>query len=351
MYLERVRVVGLGPFDELELDLCERLAEPRPLTVVYGEGATGKTTLLSAIAATRPGHHVVQTSVWRRPNTNPHVVCGWRLASEDPTRPHTLDVSTPGFTARADESDEQLRRRELIHFDKVMGDKGGFAFIGLPGSRRFPRANVVIADPARTLLKPDTRGAPGFQDPNALELTRPIKLILAYAALAGALAGDGKGEAAGDPRLLAVALREALDELLGLVGCTYRGLSPRSFEPRFETPGGEVVPFDGLSAGARQLVCLATLPVHQLWAANAFADPRTCDGVIAVDDVELNLSTTVQAELLTCLRRILPRAQWILATASPTLAHAATLGSTIALRRDADSDRVVAYEGELSLTH
>ncbi len=351
MLLERVRVVGLGPFDELELDLCERPGEPRLMTVVYGEGATGKSTLLSAIAATRPGHHVVQTSVWRRPNTNPHAVCSWRLGSEDPERPHALDVSTPGFSARADEGEEQLRRRELVHFDKLMGEKGGFAFVGLPGGRRFPRANIVIADPARTLLKPDTRGAPGFQDPNALELTRPIKLILGYAALAGALAGDGKGEASGDPRLLAIALREAIDELLGLVGCSYRGLSPRTFEPRFEMPGGEIVPFDGLSAQARQLVCLATIPVHQLWAANEFADPRTCEGVIAVDDAELNMATRVLAELPTSLRRILPRAQWILASASPDLAHAAQLGGTITLRRELDSDRVLAYEGELALTH
>jgi len=48
---------------------------------------------------------------------------------------------------------------------------------------------------------------------------------------------------------------------------------------------------------------------------------------------------------------MLPKAQWILATANPDLAHAATFGSTITLRREPGSDRVMAYEGELSLTH
>lgn len=351
MYLERLRVVGLGPFDELELDLCERPGEPRLLTVVHGDGGTGKSTLLSAIAATRPAHHVVQTSVWRRPGTTPHSVCHWRLGAEDPERPHPLKLSTPGISVEVDEHEEQLRRREIVHFDRVVAEKGGFAFVGLPGTRRFPRANLVIGDPARTVLKVDNRGAPGFQDPNAVELTRAIKLILAYAAIATALAGNSKGESGADPRVLGVVMKEALDEVLALVGFTYRGLSPRTFEPRFESSSGEILPFDALPMQARQLVCFASIPVHQLWAANNYADPRGCEGVIAIDDVELNLSMSVQLELLASLRRVLPRAQWILATSSPVLAHAAPLGSMVTLRRNPESDRVEAYEGELSLTH
>jgi hypothetical protein len=351
MLLERARVVGLGPFDQLDIDFCDRPGEPRPLTVIHGDGGTGKTTLLSAIAATRPGNHVVQTSVWRQPTSKPHAICDWRLGVEDPERPHPLVVSTPGFSAEADDQAEQLRRRELVHFDRVANERGGFAFVGLPGTRRYPRASLVIGDPARTVLRPDLRGAPGFQDPNAVELTRPLKLIIAYAGIAAALAGDSRGESGADPRCLAVAMREALDELLGLVGHHYRGLSPRTFEPRFETPGGEVLPFDALSIQARQLVCLATIPTHQLWIANQGEDPRHCQGVIAIDDLELNLSDGTQLELIASLRRILPKAQWIVATSSPVLAHSAALGATVTLRREPGSGRVEAYEGELSLTH
>jgi hypothetical protein len=351
MYLERARVVGLGPFDQIDVELCDRPGEPRPLTVIYGDGGTGKSTLLSAITATRPGNHVVQTTIWRHPNSKPHAICEWRLGVEDPERPHPLIVSTPGFSAEADEQAEQLRRRELVHFDRVANEVGGFAFVGLPGTRRYPRASLVIGDPARTVLRPDLRGAPGFHDPNAVDLTRALKLIIAYAGIAAALAGDTRGESGADPRCLAVALREALDELLALIGHHYRGLSPRTFEPRFETPGGEILPFDALSMQARQLVCIATLPVHQLWVANQGADPRRCEGVVLIDDLELNLSDNVQGELLATLRRILPKAQWVVATASPGLAHSAALGTTVTLRREPGSDRVAAYEGELSLTH
>ena len=154
-----------------------------------------------------------------------------------------------------------------------------------------------------------------------------------------------------DPRSLGVAIEEALDELLGLIGYRYRGLSPRTFEPRFETPGGAVVPFDALPIQARQLVCFASIPVHQLWIANRGRDPRHCEGTVLIDDVELNLSATIQLELLTILRRVLPKAQWIVSTSSPVLAHAASLGSTVTLRYEPGSDHVAAYEGELSLTH
>src|SRR5690606_4135931 len=147
---------------------------------------------------------------------------------------HALVIATPGVSAEADDQAEQLRRREVVHFDRVANESGGFAFVGLPGTRRYPRSSMVIADPARTVLRPDTRGAPGFQDPNGVEMTRPIKLILAYAGIATALAGDSRGESGADPRCLAAAINEALDELLGLIGHTYRGLSPRTFEPRFE---------------------------------------------------------------------------------------------------------------------
>lgn len=352
MYLERAQIVGLGPFDQLDVDFCERPGEPRPVTVIYGDGGTGKSALLSSISATRPGNHIVQTSIWRKPGSkSAYVVCDWRLGVEDPERPHALRVSTPGITVEADDQAEQLRRRELMHFDRVQNEQGGFAFVGLPGTRRFPRAALIIGDPARTVLRPDVRGAPGFQDPNSVELTRPIKLILAYAGLSTALAGDSRGESGGDPRSLGVAMGEALDELLGLVGYRYRGLSPRTFEPRFESAGGELLPFDALSQQARQLVCFATIPVHQLWVANRGIDPRHAEGSILIDDTELNLSSAVLHELPGSLHRILPKAQWVLATASPDLAHAATFGSTITLRREPGSDRIAAYEGELSLTH
>ncbi|PRP90916.1 hypothetical protein ENSA5_59910 [Enhygromyxa salina] len=351
MYLERTRVVGLGPFETIEVDFCDRPGEPRLLTVIHGDGGTGKTSLLSAISATRPANHVVQTSIWRRPGTKPHALCEWRLGAEDPERPHPLKVATPGVTIEADDQLEQLRRREVVHFDRALAEKGGFAFVGIPGSRRFPRSTIVIGDPARTVLRVDTRGAPGFQDQNGVELTRPVKLILAYAGLSTALAGDRRGESGADPRCLGVVIQEALDELLGLIGYSYRGLSPRTFEPRFETPGGGILPFDALPIQARQLVSFATLPVHQMWVANRGADPRHCEGTVLIDDVDLNVSTSVQLELPATLRRVLPKVQWVLGTASPVLAHAAALGSTVTLRREPGSDRVEAYEGELSLTH
>lgn len=351
MLLERVRVVGLGPFEAIELDLCERPGEPRALTVLAGDGGTGKSTLLAAVSATRPGNHVVQTSVYRRPGTKPQTVCHWRLAAEDPERPHALVVATPGTSAGADDKAEQLRRREVVHFDRELAAKGGFAFVGIPGTRRFPRANLVIGDPARTILRQDTRGAPGFQDASGVDLTRAVKLILAYAKLSSALAGDRRGEAGADPRSLGAAIDAGMGELLAPVGHLYRGLDPRTFEPRFETPTGELLPFDALAMQVRQLVAIVALSTHQLWVAHRGADPRECEGVVLIDDVDLHLSAGTQLELLPRLRRVLPRVQWVVSTNSPVLAHSVSVGELVTLRRDAESARIQAYEGELSLTH
>ncbi len=373
MYLERTRIVGLGPFETLEIDFCdsrdsrdsrdfrdgagEDRGEVRPLTVIYGEGGTGKTTLLAAIAATRPGHHVVQTSVYRRPGPAPHAICDWRLGAEDSQRPHPLCVATPGVRVEDEDTAEQLRRREVMLFDRALGESGGFAFVGIPSGRRFPRAQLLLGDPSRTVLRADLRGAPGFQDQGGVDLTRPIKLILAYAGMASALSEERERESESDSIEVSAAtgLRRALDaalaSTLGLIGHAYRGLDPRNFEPRFETPTGQVLPFDAMATQARHLISFSTVCVHQLWVANRGADPRHSEGVIAIDDIDQFLSEGVQSQVLACLRGALPRAQWIVATASPSLAHSAGVDALRTLRRGSESGELEIYGGALSLTH
>jgi hypothetical protein len=148
MLLERAKIVGLGPFDEVEMDLRDRAGDPRSLVVIFGEGGTGKTSMLSALSATRPGYHVVQTSVFRRTGGPVYACCDWRISAEDPERPHPLRVASPGVSIEADEKAEHFRRREQAHFDKLAVD-GGFCFFSFPGTRRFPRAAVNISDEVR----------------------------------------------------------------------------------------------------------------------------------------------------------------------------------------------------------
>ena len=52
MQLSSVRLVGVGPFEDLALPFSDDEGRPRRVVVVVGAGGVGKTTLLAAIAAT-----------------------------------------------------------------------------------------------------------------------------------------------------------------------------------------------------------------------------------------------------------------------------------------------------------
>jgi len=59
MHLAHSSLRGVAPFGELEASFCDEHGEPRPVTVVHGGAGVGKTTLLQALACTRPGHATV----------------------------------------------------------------------------------------------------------------------------------------------------------------------------------------------------------------------------------------------------------------------------------------------------
>jgi hypothetical protein len=196
----------------------------------------------------------------------------------------------------------------------------------------------------------DVRTSTLAGDSTRLDLTRPCKQAIAYAAISSALAGDRRGQA-GDPRVLGAAMAEALHAAVELSGYAYRGLEPHTFEPLFESPGGQAVYFDGLPTQAKHVIAFVALPIRVLWAAYRGRDPRDCEGVVAIDDFELQLGPAVYGRLLAVLRRALPRAQWILSTGSPFVAAECDASELVTLRRAPDSDVVTLYEGELALTH
>jgi hypothetical protein len=349
MYVERARILRLGPFDELELSLLDADEDPRLLTVVHGDGGTGKSTLLHAIANTRPGKAVPPTQSQRRGEGDSYVVCDWRLSGEDPERPHPARFVSPHMRASSDEAD-QLRRREQAFFDRQAAEGPGYAFVEIPGQRFFGRASLGLNDPARAMVRYDVRSGLSGVDATRPDLTRPCKQAIAYAAISAALAGDRRGNAR-DTRFLGAAMTSALEAVVELAGYRYRGVEPHTFEPLFETPGGRPVVFDVLPAQAKHLVAFVALPIRALWAAHRGKDPRECEGVITIDDYELHLGPAVCAGLLPVLRRVLPQAQWILTTGSPYAAAECDQSSLVTLRRQAESDVVTLYADELALTH
>src|SRR5262245_52606971 len=110
MHLAHVRVVAVGPLEEISFRFLGPDGGPRPMRVVRGGAGVGQASLLSAIASTRPGYTVAQP----RPRASrspqpPHVVADWALGQDDPARPHVLRLSSPNVTLDEPEEMSLLR--------------------------------------------------------------------------------------------------------------------------------------------------------------------------------------------------------------------------------------------------
>lgn len=344
---------GVAPFGELEASFCDEHGEPRPVTVVHGGAGVGKTTLLQALACTRPGNATVLSGLGTMDDGPAQVRCAWHLGEDEPSRPHPLWVGTPGTTPVDDEG--ALQRREQALFDRRAREQGGFVFLLFPANRWFSRQAVSLHAPARSVMRYDVRSTTALDQASSADLTRETKQALAYAAIAAALTPaamrSGPGRARIDPRVLGTAMRETVDSIVRLTGLRYEGLDPLSFEPQFLSAGGRQLAFDALPTRTRHLVAYVAITIKTLWAAYPTADPRTAEGVVAIDDADLHQDAHVIAELVSTLRTTLLGVQWIFTTASPLLAAAAAPGQVVALRRLSEDDHVSLFVDAHARTH
>lgn len=348
MRLIRALIRGSGPFERVELPFADESGSPRLLTVIHGGGGVGKSTVIQAIASTRPGHAMAQLSR-AEAGVAPHVACDWLLGADDPTRPHPLTVLSPNARFYNEEDREALRRREQVHYDRI-AQEGGFVFLGIPSMRWFSRQPIMISAPARGVARYDVRAPLALDDAARADLARDTKQSLAYAAIAVALAGARDRE---ERRydLLGDAMRSAVDRLVDLAGYRYLGLDPFSLEPLFADASGQRRAFDVLPTRARHLAAFAALSVRALWAAHPEHDPRDAEGVVAIDDVELYQDSQALARIGSALREALPRVQWILTTSSPVLAASVEASEVVALRRLSEGDAVAVFAGDEALIH
>jgi hypothetical protein len=313
--------------------------------VIFGGDGTGKTTLLSAIALTRPGYALPPRE--RPGHEAPWVTTDWVLGEDDPERPHPLRVTSP--TAVVDGETPEiaaLRRREQGLFDRRAQHEGGFVFVAFSGARWFSRAANALSVPDRSILRYDVRTPGSFDDPTRADLTRETKQVLSYAAIAHALGGS-RAEYTHLARFDG-AVREVVDVALAPFGFSYAGTSPTTLEPEARDAGGRIVPFDALPRPARHLAAIGALSLRALFAAYPGSDdPREREGVVAIDDLEAQQDPALLRSILPLLRRALPNVQWIVATSSTQLAMSCAAGEVIALRKTSAGAAVEIGEGVL----
>lgn len=350
MHLAGVELQGIEPFGALDLSFCESDDAVRMLTVVHGAPGTGKSSLLHAIAHTRPGMTSPLTRVTAPPEALPAARCAWSLGDDDPKRPHPLIVTGPRWQQGGD---AQGQRREQIHFD-AQAKLGGFALLAIGAQRWFARQPISLAAPRASTLRWDPRASFDAPDPPRAELGRATKQVLAHAEIAALIAGRSeRSQRANDPRLFSAAVRGAVGHILQPTGWSYEGLDPDTFEPLFCADGesgvGEVVGFDATPRAVRELIAIAVLTVRTLWAAYPGRNPSDSEGVVLIDELDLHQPDAVAVALPHRLRTMLPRVQWVLTTQSARVASAVEAESVVGLRREYDAIELV--EGVRARTH
>ncbi|MFT3765807.1 MAG: hypothetical protein QM820_09850 [Minicystis sp.] len=350
MLLSHLYLAGVGGFDDMLLNLNDRTGAPRRLVVLFGGEGVGKTSLLAAAAATRPGHAVAQSAPPGSEAPPPFVVADWFLGDDDPLRPHPLRVVSPNAKLEGEREDMVIvRRREQALFDR-RATENGFVLVAFSGARWFSRTPVLLSTPDRTILRYDARSSVVFDDPARADLARETKQILTFSAISAALSRDSGGPPAPRAAGLDRALRDALDVLLDGSGAAYLGPSPLRLEPLFSYDDREVE-LDNLPRSLRHRVAFAALTLRALAAAYPGRDPREGEGVVLIDDLEVEQDGRAQKDLPSLLRRALPRVQWIVTTASPHVAMGCDANEVMALRRMPGSRAVELHQGEAAVMH
>ena len=198
MLLCRARLVGLLPFDDVTLPFCDD--EGRPASV---HGDSRRRRRRENHGARRDRLPRGPVSRWCRrvarlrargsasddPAPAPHAICDWATGQDDPSRPHTLCITTPTVRLWNDEEEEAFRRREQALYDKRARERG-YVFVALPSTRWFSRQPIGINAPAQTLARYDVRAPIAFDDASRSDLARETKQTLAYAEITGALSSS-----------------------------------------------------------------------------------------------------------------------------------------------------------------
>lgn len=349
MILSHLYLSKIGGLEDLSITLNDAGQAPRRLLVLFGGEGVGKTAILGALSTTRPGHTIAQGPAAAPDEAPPFVIADWFLGDDDPLRPHALRVMSPNAKLEGEREDAALlRRREQALFDR-RATEGGFVLAAFSGARWFSRTPVLLSTPDRTILRHDARAAVLFDDPSRADLARETKQVLSFAGISAALS-HAAGGASARGALLDRAIREALEVLLEGTGARYLGPSPLRLEPLFAFEDREIE-LDDLPRSLRHRVAFAALPLRALAAAYPDRDPREGEGVVLLDDLEVEQDTRSQRDLPGLLRRALPRVQWIITTASPSVVMGCAVDEVMALRRMPGSRGVTLYRGDAARMH
>lgn len=343
MKLLAIRLNCPDTLGEIALSFADDEGDPRPFTLIFGGPGSGKTTLVAAIAGTRPGHTVALTA--RSSDPRCYAECTWHLGMDHPDQSRTFALQSPNLPEEL-RREGSVDRREAILAERLARE-GGFVCMVFSALRWFSKGPLLLSAPDRHAGRHDLRAREPLDDAGRNDLTREVKQALAYAAIVRALPqpGDERYHQLGD------AMASTVDALARLGQLRYGGLDPRTLEPLFLGADGQSHSFDGLPNYLKHCIAFGALSIRAAWSAYPNIDPRRAEAVVLIDEVDLHQDTATTAALMDVLVEQLPEVQWILTTRSSALLAARDESETLALRKLEQDGGVAVHAGPDAQVH
>ncbi|MGO1068518.1 AAA family ATPase [Lysobacter sp. CA199] len=295
-YVERVRIRNFKGLEDVELQLASSrsLDDRAPCAILLGENAAGKSTVLQALALTLMDERLRTGSRVSGDELLPRQIQSWDIRPETPT----VEVVTTSGEA-------------LILSVDALGEfavTGDIPFTVLAyGARRFFRAHKTIARHAvnRSLFDPLAM----LEDP-APWLTR-----------------------APDPDFNAVV--RAMREVFALHGDDdiYRDGHDRVWVKAH----GRVTPIERMSDGYRALFAMAVDIMRRM--VEVWGNLEYAQGVVLIDEIDVHLHPRWKIEVMSALRRAMPRVQFIVTAHDALCLRGMRDGEVQVLYRD-EHDRI-----------
>lgn len=299
--ISHVRLLNIGPFEELDLPLTTSgAAGPPGWSVIFGSNGVGKSTILRAIALAMAGSNQMAAKA------------GARLLREGADE-GLIEVHIGSQQLRT----TLVRDRSSVLVSSLQETPLGLGtalVLGFPAMRGARTASPI---------GPSRRAEPSDPDP---------------ADLVALISGDVDGRLADFKQWLVNVLvdvqgadrqterkRELLDRLIAeLVPGQITGLAPldQSFAIRVTTPEG-AIPFDELSQGMASVFNWVGLLVQRLFSVCGLSeDPAREPAIVLVDEIDAHLHPDWQRRLVELTKQHFPNLQLIATSHSALLAGA-----------------------------